>query len=145
MTEIICSWNKAWNGILGRNSSLVFPSKDTPKRPPYIALQWHWEDECIDFKYPNTCNTCSTVEFEVWWMIIQLYHTHFNYRIITPCCLIGTELHLGDCEIAVIVSLFTRLILCWKTPQNTGNSLSELQEIKHFLVGMPVDSVVSES
>jgi hypothetical protein len=56
--------------------------------------------------------------------MIILYHTHFNYRIITPCCLIGTGLHLGDCEIAVIVSPL------WKTPQNAGNSLSELQEIQ---------------
>jgi hypothetical protein len=69
--------------------------------------------------------------------VIILYHTHFNYRIITPCCLIGTGLHLGDCEIVVIVSLFIRLISCWKTPQNAGNSLSELQEIPHFLGGMP--------
>jgi hypothetical protein len=71
--------------------------------------------------------------------MIILYHTHFNYRIITPCCLIGTGLHLGDCEISVIVSLFIRLISCWKTPQNAGNSLSELQEIKNFLGGMPPD------
>jgi hypothetical protein len=28
-----------------------------------------------------------------------------------------------------------RLISCWKTPQNAGNSLSELQEIKKFLGG----------
>jgi hypothetical protein len=42
-------------------------------------------------------------------------------------------------EIALIVSLFIRLISCWKTPQNTGNTLSELQEIKHFLGGMPPD------
>jgi hypothetical protein len=88
--------------------------------------------------------------------MIILYHTHFNYRIITPCCLIGTGLHLGDCEIAVIVSQFIRLISCWKTPQNAANSLSELQEIQHFLGGVcpqtslkltpwVVDSVVSES
>ena len=64
--------------------------------------------------------------------MIILYHTHFHYRIITPYVAL-----LGDCEIAVIVSLFIRLISCWKTPQNTGNNLSELQEIKHFLGGMP--------
>jgi hypothetical protein len=29
--------------------------------------------------------------------------------------------------------LSVRLIYCWKTPQNAGNSLSELQEIKNFL------------
>jgi hypothetical protein len=80
--------------------------------------------------------------------MIILYHTHFNYHIITPCCLIGTGLHLGDCEIAVIVSLFVRLISCWKT---AGNSLSELQEIQNFsdpsekLTPWVVDSVVSES
>ena len=32
-----------------------------------------------------------------------------------------------------------RLISCWKTPQNAGNSLSELQEIQNFLGGMPPD------
>ena len=85
MTEIICLWNKAWNGILGRNSSLVSPSKDTPKRPPYLALQWHWEDECVDFKYPNTCNTLQYCRI---WMII-LYHAHFHYRIITPFITFG--------------------------------------------------------
>ena len=37
MAEITCLWKKARNVILGRNSSLVFPSKDTPKRP-YPAL-----------------------------------------------------------------------------------------------------------
>jgi hypothetical protein len=62
--------------------------------------------------------------------MIILYHTHFNYYIVTPCCLVGTGLHLRDCEIAVIVSLFIRLISCWRTPQN---SLSELQEIHNFL------------
>jgi hypothetical protein len=36
---------------------------------------------------------------------------------------------LGDCEIAVIVSLFIRLISCLNTAQNAGDSLSELQEI----------------
>jgi hypothetical protein len=34
------------------------------------------------------------------------------------------RLHLGNCEIAVTVSLFIRLISCWETPQNAGNSLS---------------------
>jgi hypothetical protein len=60
-----------------------------------------------------------------------------RYRIITSCCLIGTGLHLGDCKIAVIGSLFIRLISCWNTPQNAGNSLSELQEIKMFWGGCP--------
>ena len=60
-----------------------------------------------------------------------------RYRIITSCCLIGTGLHLGDCKIAVIGSLFIRLISCWNTPQNAGNSLSELQEIKIFWGGCP--------
>ena len=75
---------------------------------------------------------------------------------ITSCFLIGTGLHLGDCKIAVIVSLFIRLISCWNTPQNARNIVSELQEIQHFLGGMPPDpsrrlepsvleSVVSES
>ena len=32
------------------------------------------------------------------------------------------------------------LISCWKTPQNAGNSLSELQKIQNFLGGgMPLD------
>jgi hypothetical protein len=31
--------------------------------------------------------------------------------------------------------LFIKLISCGKTPQNAGNSLSELQEIHNFLVG----------
>jgi hypothetical protein len=65
-------------------------------------------------------------------MIIILYHTHFHYRIITPCYLIGTRLHLGDCKIAIIMSLFIRLISCWNTPKNAGNNLSELQEIQNF-------------
>jgi hypothetical protein len=43
---------------------------------------------------------------------------------------IGTGIHLGDCKIATIMSLFIRLISCWNTPKNAGNSLSELQEIK---------------
>ena len=64
--------------------------------------------------------------------MIILYDAHFHYRIITSCCLIGTGLHLGDCRIAVIVSLFIRLISCWNTPQNAGNSLSELQEIQEI-------------
>jgi hypothetical protein len=68
--------------------------------------------------------------------MIILYHTHFNY--------------IWETEIAVIVSLFIRLISCWKTLQNAGNSLTELQEIQNFLGGMPkisdlVDSVVSVS
>jgi hypothetical protein len=71
--------------------------------------------------------------------MIILYHTHIliTASSCTPCCLIGTGLHLGDCEIVVIVSLFIRLISCWKTPQNVGNSLSELQEIQKFPGSMP--------
>jgi hypothetical protein len=57
--------------------------------------------------------------------------------IIISCCLIGTGLHLGDCKIAIIVSLSIRLISCCKTPQNAGNSLSELHEIENFLGGCP--------
>jgi hypothetical protein len=53
----------------------------------------------------------------------------------------GTGLHLGDCKIAVIVSLFIRLIYFWNTPKTAGNSLSKLQEIQNFLEGggMPPD------
>jgi hypothetical protein len=36
--------------------------------------------------------------------------------------------HHVACKIAVIGSLFIRSISCWNTPQNAGNSLSELQE-----------------
>jgi hypothetical protein len=44
---------------------------------------------------------------------------------------------LGDCEIAVIVSLFIRLISCWNTPQNVGNSLSELFDwFESILIGL---------
>jgi hypothetical protein len=45
--------------------------------------------------------------------------------------------HHVACKIAVIGSLFIRSISCWNTPQNAGNSLSELQEIQNFLGGCP--------
>jgi hypothetical protein len=42
---------------------------------------------------------------------------------------------------SLIVSIFTRLISCWKTPQKAGNSLSELQEIQNLLRGgIPPDT-----
>jgi hypothetical protein len=66
--------------------------------------------------------------------MIILYHTHI---LITASSHHVALLRLDyiwetACEIVVIVPLFIRLISCWKTPQNVGNSLSELQEIQNF-------------
>jgi hypothetical protein len=134
MTEIICSWNKAWNGILGQNSSSVFPSKNTPKRPPYLALQWHWEDECVDFKYPNTCNT----EFEVWWMIL-LYTTHI---LITASshhvALLGLDYIWENTNCSNCLTVY-KVNFLLENSSNARNSLSELQEIQKFLGGMLPD------
>ena len=63
--NIARSLNHDWNNLLVEQgmtewhfrTMFSFSRKDTPKRPAYLALQWHWEDECVDFKYPNTCNT----------------------------------------------------------------------------------------
>jgi hypothetical protein len=44
------------------------------------------------------------------------------------------------------VSLFIRLISFWNTPQNAGNSLTELQEIQKFSGGwVQIDSSVFKS
>jgi hypothetical protein len=71
--------------------------------------------------------------------MIILYHTHFHYRIITSCCLIGTGLHLGDCKIAVIMSMFIRLISCWNTSQNAMLEIANLRfrKSKIFWGGCP--------
>ena len=71
--------------------------------------------------------------------MIILYHTHFHDRIITSCCLIGTGLHLGDCKIAVIMSMFIRLISCWNTPQNAMLEIANLRfrKSKIFWGGCP--------
>jgi hypothetical protein len=112
------------------NSSLVFPSKDTPKRPPYLALQWHWEANASISNTP--IHVIQTQYCRIWSVVNDntIRRTFSLPQSSHHVALLGLD--LGDCKIAVIVSLFIKLISCWNTPQNAGNSQSELQEIQRL-------------